>query len=679
MKPSNTVLKLCSINLPEDAVDRIVKVLRTSGVPAQAQEHSPNDSLADKLHSYNPDLIMVGANGAIDIAQVSAICRKKNTLVPRLLVDKVNTENRSVALQFQYDELIDISDESWLIHVISREWRRYQQTCEIESLQLEFDNISSSHDQMVAASDKGIAYVSDGFHVTCTKRYASMFEYASESDVTITPLIDIIAPTYHTQFKRFLKSFEKSDETSSVIETTAISSMGKPMPVQFEFTKSTYDNEDALQIAATPVSAVAAGTGNGDQGSAFIKQLDYFLSLAKKNNQKGCVICIQPWNFWKTRHKVGILASTEVLTKLFNFISKSLGKKITVARIGNDFFAMAIQDINGTKAQQLCEQLINAVEQHIFEVDGVSVNCYCRAGIVEYDKRTKWLPSDIINYGFETIGTFTSGETKEKARVYEPVVEKKTGFDPSKTLSQLTQSGAIKLSYQPIVSLRDDPHELYEVLPYIVGGDGDALNINDIAAQKIGDNNESKLDRWLISLVTARLINHIKKAPQTRIILQLSNQAFGDKTLLPWLLEQCVKHKISRSHFIFQWKEAEVTEKLKQSSTFFALMKKAKMVYCFSDYKHDLDAAKTLATLQPRLLKVHEDIALNASGSKKSSLQLQDIMTASSEKETAVVIPCVDSAATLAWLWQSGASFVQGDYIQAPSANMEFDFSEMAV
>lgn len=674
---SHKVLKLCTVNLSEESVDRIVKVLRTAGIPAQAQayERHADKPLDDHIENFLPDIVMVGVLGDFDIAAASSAFRKKLPNAPRLLIAPNDNEHRQIALQFQYNDIVETDSEAWLIHVINREWNSYKTQCNNDSLQLELDTINTSHQQMVAATDKGIAYTSGGFHVTCTERYASLFEFRNESDVLITPLIDLIAPSHQDEFRETLKNFEKSQETATAIETTAITHIGTPMPIKLAINKSSYDGEAALQLT---VSSATNGSQDTDSSSTiFLKQVDYFLSLAKKQNDRGCIVCIQPWNFWKTRHKVGIISSADVLSQLYTHLRRNSSEAHTVARIGSDFFAILMPNVTPKKALQFSQELTLSVEEHIFEVEGVSVNCFCRAGIVAYNSRTQETPSQLINQAFEVVATFTTGDTEEKARIYEAPKEQNSSFDPNQTLSMLTKTGGIKLTYQPILCLRDDPHELYEVIPSITDNLGKPLDIPALAAAKVGANNESKFDRWILSLLVARMVKQVKRAPRTRLIVSLSGEAFADKGLITWFIEVCQKHKLSRNHFILQWQEPLVTDKLRVAAGFFALMRKARIQYGFTHYNPSLDANKTLSTLKPKLLKVDDELALKALEDQKTAAVLRTIFTEAAAHDSSVIIAGVDNASILAALWQSGASFVQGEYIQTPTQNMEFDFSEM--
>ena len=40
------------------------------------------------------------------------------------------------------------------------------------------------------------------------------------------------------------------------------------------------------------------------------------------------------------------------------------------------------------------------------------------------------------------------------------------------------------------------------------------------------------------------------------------------------------------------------------------------------------------------------------------------------------IVPLVENAAILSTLWQAGVNYIQGYYLQAPTTEMNYDFSE---
>ena len=54
----------------------------------------------------------------------------------------------------------------------------------------------------------------------------------------------------------------------------------------------------------------------------------------------------------------------------------------------------------------------------------------------------------------------------------------------------------------------------------------------------------------------------------------------------------------------------------------------------------------------------------------------KDLIQTLQSMDKKTVVPLVESAALLSTLWQAGVNFIQGYYLQAPSTEMNFDFSD---
>jgi len=59
----------------------------------------------------------------------------------------------------------------------------------------------------------------------------------------------------------------------------------------------------------------------------------------------------------------------------------------------------------------------------------------------------------------------------------------------------------------------------------------------------------------------------------------------------------------------------------------------------------------------------------------KALKELVGKLTAAGKKS---IIPLVENATMMATLWQSGAHFIQGHYLQAPTQTMNFQFGDDA-
>ena len=57
---------------------------------------------------------------------------------------------------------------------------------------------------------------------------------------------------------------------------------------------------------------------------------------------------------------------------------------------------------------------------------------------------------------------------------------------------------------------------------------------------------------------------------------------------------------------------------------------------------------------------------------------LKPLVESLHREQIASIMPGVEGAGVLAVLWQLGVNFIQGDYLQAPQAQMHYDFTDLA-
>jgi EAL domain-containing protein (putative c-di-GMP-specific phosphodiesterase class I) len=53
---------------------------------------------------------------------------------------------------------------------------------------------------------------------------------------------------------------------------------------------------------------------------------------------------------------------------------------------------------------------------------------------------------------------------------------------------------------------------------------------------------------------------------------------------------------------------------------------------------------------------------------------VQAILELANEHDKQTIAECVDDAGSLAQLWQYGVDFIQGNFVQEPSKDLEYDF-----
>ena len=58
--------------------------------------------------------------------------------------------------------------------------------------------------------------------------------------------------------------------------------------------------------------------------------------------------------------------------------------------------------------------------------------------------------------------------------------------------------------------------------------------------------------------------------------------------------------------------------------------------------------------------------------------ELKQLIDTAKEQSIKAILPDVDNAGALATLWQLGTHYIQGSYLQSPSPEMNYEFTEIA-
>jgi EAL domain-containing protein (putative c-di-GMP-specific phosphodiesterase class I) len=89
-----------------------------------------------------------------------------------------------------------------------------------------------------------------------------------------------------------------------------------------------------------------------------------------------------------------------------------------------------------------------------------------------------------------------------------------------------------------------------------------------------------------------------------------------------------------------------------------------------------LDPFKTLAHLDVYMVKIDGSFATDIQQKNEKPDTLKELIKKLNEARKSSIVPLVENATLLATLWQSGAHYIQGNYVQAPSEKMDFVFSD---
>ena len=115
---------------------------------------------------------------------------------------------------------------------------------------------------------------------------------------------------------------------------------------------------------------------------------------------------------------------------------------------------------------------------------------------------------------------------------------------------------------------------------------------------------------------------------------------------------------------------------LNQAATISDEMKKVSGQIAIANFGIAINPLKTLDRVAVDFVKIDRLIVEELQEGGEGKVKFQALMAGMTGTGVDVIVPFVEKASILPILWQQGVQYIQGHYVQQPSFEMDYDFSE---
>jgi EAL domain-containing protein (putative c-di-GMP-specific phosphodiesterase class I) len=368
------------------------------------------------------------------------------------------------------------------------------------------------------------------------------------------------------------------------------------------------------------------------------------------------------------------------LCAVANFLKLETQEGDTLARVSDDIFCWLRPNINAEQAIELGEKYRDGIEHLVIDAASQTVTVTASIGIALINDSCSD-PSDILQRAHQAADLVRKDEGHEKGNgIHLYIAEEKAPDNSDDGIEQQAlsalKSSSFNLLFQPLINLKGDDKEHYETLLRLPQDNGDELSAGDfLNGFAISEDLKRKIDRWVILHSTKLLSEHRQQNMNTRLFVNLSAASLMDPTLSTWIGVALNAAKLDKDSVIFQFNEEDATKFLTQSQAFTADLKAKGYSCALSRFGCSLNPFQTLKHLTIDYIKVDGSFT-NELNQPESLSALKNILAELHEKDIKTIVPLVESASAVASLWQLGAHFIQGYYVQAPQSGMAYNFSD---
>ncbi|RLU02425.1 MAG: EAL domain-containing protein [Ketobacter sp.] len=687
-KKAETIKLLILHESPDDA-EQLMNLIRNSGRATRGQMIESSDSLVQALGAGQWDLMLLrpDANEVFAMECLKEVKKQSKDIPAILLVDEYDAEEVVEGLREGYEDVVVMDDQDRLILVIQRELRNLMERRARRTAELHLKEAEKRCAMLLDSSRDAITYITDGMHTYANDSYLELFGYDDAEDLEGMPIMDMVAPKDHEEFKQFLRAYSAGESDTNEFVCHGLCTDGTEIQARMIFSNATYDGEPCTQILIRTnqadaelqeklkeISSQDLLTGLYNR-SHFTQELDKVMQWAVTQSKTAALAYIQLDNFASVQSDIGIAGADMVLADIATLIRETLPEGTILARFGDEIFTALIKEKSLEEGRAIGESVRAAVEDHLSEVQDRTVQVTASVGITLISENTDDAEEIMTRAHQASEQVREENPLGNGVSVFDPASVKK--IDPSDTgavVQEAIDKGLFKLLFQPVIDLRGGSGELYEAFLRMVDEDGKEVSPSDFLGAASQQDLSEKIDRWVILQSIKLLSDHRANGHDTKLIINITGESLKDQTLLPWLSVALKAARMPSDAIVFQFAENDATTYLKQAKEFTRGLKELHCKISISRFGCALNPFNTLKHLEVDYLKVDGSFMKDI-GSDESREALKEMVAAAHAQGKLTIAPFVESAAILSTLWQIGVNYIQGYYLQAPTEQMNYDFS----
>jgi len=695
MSLSRDTLQLLLLTQTQNDAEQLISLMRNSGFSTRASTVVNHEQFEEALRSTQWDVVVADPNlKNIEFSELLSQIHRLNFDIPLILIP-AETDNTLLesALMKGASAVVPFDESNILMLTIKREVEHLRARQEVRLLQVKLRDAEKRSRSLLESSRDPIAYIHDGMHVHANTAYLELFGYESVEDLEGIPVMDMIAADSQQSFKDFLKQYRTGIPDSFDLNTTGVLPDGSQFPMQMSFSDATYSDEpcNQIQISRRENESELAAEITELRYRDPVTQLhnkEYFLERLTRatdqavlEKQYSTLIYVTINRFDEIKREVGLESSDVVVKEVSQCLSDNAHEYDVTARIGDEVFIWMMPGGDPSGAREKAQRLIDSVNQLLIDLEQRTIQPTLSLGIALVTDASP-APAEVLQQCH--LACDAAAEENEQrsssAHLYMPEdkSEARQTRSVEKQIASALRTNKLRLLFQPLISMRGDEAEHYEVLLRMPIDETEEAQAGDfINSPEVSDELKRKLDRWVILHATKLLSERQKQGKDTRLFINLTSASLRDEKLASWVQVALKAAGLDHSAIIFQFSEEDAVRHTAPAKRFCYLVRALGIRTAISRFGCELDPMRLLSQVDVDYVKVDGSYVREIGGDNSSGNKaLKELLGQVHEAGKISIAPYIENAATVANIWHYSVHFIQGYYVQVPQAGMTYDFSE---
>jgi diguanylate cyclase (GGDEF)-like protein/PAS domain S-box-containing protein len=666
----------------------ILNSLRKARYPIRPRHIEDEEDLQDALTEHQWDLIIsVPQVGEFTVAEVCEMVNLSKQDIPVVaLTDKLDSKNMAELFKAGVRHVVPAGNDTCLQLIVGKELADLADRRKRRHLEQLYKESQRHNKMLLETSRDAIAYVHDGMHIHANPSYLEMFGYASMDELEGLPIMDLVPIESRQKFKEFMRDFmTDAKEQDRQIDLEGLTASNERFKIQMEVGQAIYDSERCVQVIIR--------TQSGDDGaykldpltdlynrSYFMELLEKALGKAMETGVRGVLFYIVLDRFNAIKESVGLGGSDLVIKSIGTLLSE-IAKEGILARFADNAFTLLLMSADKKQAAELAKEICKSVQENVNEVDKQSVITTCSIGIDLVLASSTASVQDVLDNAALACqqAVKKGGNTFE---IYVPIIDPVIDDIKIKDIIRIVQAAiaepnnSLSLRYQPVVSLHGETQEIYEVFLRMTDEAGSMVPTGKLFQAAEQSNLTIHLDKWVLKEAVKVLMTQQKNKHETFFFVKLSDQAIKDENVLLYVRKLLKETQLSGEHLTIEISESTAISQIKLAKAFITSLNAMGCKSALEHFGTGLNSATTLKHLPVDYVKMDSSFSKGLSSNQENQNSVKEIVKMVHDLGKHAVAEAVEDADSMMILWQCEVDFVQGHYIQEPTEDLNYDFTE---
>lgn len=411
----------------------------------------------------------------------------------------------------------------------------------------------------------------------------------------------------------------------------------------------------------------------------FLSQLERALVSVEIGTHSIAVMLILLDNLRSIREATDVATADEVVEQAAGRLQVALAATYEVSRFGDAVFAVLIKDADIASLLTIARGALRSVEKDLYEIGKHRVQLHACIGIGSTAAESGERDYLTLVQHADLACSLAREAKDERIHIYNLKTDQKDKKDHHQLLLEEIRAAVeqerMGLVFQPIVSLRGDRSERYEVFLRMFDQAGQELLPETVFAAVRQHRLGTALDRWVIAQSIGLLRERQTLGRTTILFINISSATLLDNTLSAWLQKRLQQTQVHAKNLVFELAETTARQYPDELRKFLGNLKVLGCGFCLERFGRQADSIDFLKNLPADYVKLGSDLIRGLVDNVLRQQQLRDLVKSLEAQGIIVIASGIEDLSTLPLLWSCGINHLQGFFLQRPDKEMSYDFT----